>query len=87
MRQHVTVIGKQYVCGEPYCGQPATVILRQFEVGADAGDVILFCDDCWLGVRRQYAPITAHDAVQATAEAEALIAGSGDDDTGQFIVK
>jgi hypothetical protein len=55
----------------------ATVMIRQRDKD-DTFDVLTYCDDCWLGIRRGYAPLTAHDAVTARQEAEAITGGSDD---------
>lgn len=62
--QQLTVLGDSIHCGQHDCDEIASVMLRQ--VNQDGSiDFILYCDDCWLSMRRGYMPLTAYDATQA----------------------
>lgn len=64
MAQQLMIIGEVVTCGQRDCREVATVMLRQRNED-DSLDCILYCDLCWLALRRAYMPLTAHDATQA----------------------
>ena len=72
MAQTIIVIGTPHLCGEPFCEQPATVILRQ-ENEDGSVDVINYCDDCWLATRRGYNPLVSRDEQSAVRAAEQIV--------------
>lgn len=72
MTQMLIVIGDVLECGQDDCSEPGAVLLRQkHEDGEDCQ--VLYCETHWLAARRAWAPVTAHDAIEAMAEVARLI--------------
>jgi hypothetical protein len=70
MAQQLIVLGDPITCAT--CHDTAAMMIRQRNAD-DTYDVLTYCDNCWLFIRRAYAPLVAHDVATATAEVERVV--------------